>query len=190
MDITRIFKSKSRKALLRLYFTNPESEYYLRELERLLDIPVSMISKELRRLEEEGLFSSYKKGNLVFFRLEKNYPLFNELKSIVYKTVGVEGALRRIFEGLKGVEAAFIYGSFAKSSENARSDIDIFVMGRIDENALIRKIGKTERALQREINYTLYTRDEFKKKVAEKDAFVLELLENRKIFLKGNENDL
>ena len=58
MDISKIFKSKTRKELFRLYFTNPDHEYYLRELERLLDIPVSMIRKELNRLEEDGIFLS------------------------------------------------------------------------------------------------------------------------------------
>jgi predicted nucleotidyltransferase len=190
MDITRIFRSRSRTALLRLYFTNPENEYYLRELERLLGIPVSMIRKELRRLEEEGIFLSQKKGNLVYFRIDKTYPLFSEYKSIVFKSVGVEGALRQILDKIKGVEVCFIYGSFAKNSENVKSDVDLFVMGIIDEDSLVREINKAERMFQREINYTLYTRDEFKKKRAKKDSFILSLIENRKIFLKGAENDL
>jgi predicted transcriptional regulator len=58
MNVSNIFNSKTRKALFKLYFTNPESEYYLRGLERLLDIPVSMIRKELMRLEQEGVFLS------------------------------------------------------------------------------------------------------------------------------------
>ena len=83
MDIAKIFNSKTRKALFRLYFTNPESNYYLRELERLLGIPVSMIQKELLRLEKDGVFVSSKKGNLTYFSLNRSYPLFDELKSIV-----------------------------------------------------------------------------------------------------------
>jgi predicted transcriptional regulator len=56
MDISKIFKSKTRKELFRLYFTNPDREHYLRELERILDIPVSMVRKELTHLEEQGVF--------------------------------------------------------------------------------------------------------------------------------------
>ncbi|HCD37865.1 MAG TPA: transcriptional regulator, partial [Candidatus Omnitrophica bacterium] len=58
MDIYRLFKSKARSAIFQLYFTNPESLFYLRELERKLDIPVSIVRKELLRLEEEGVFLS------------------------------------------------------------------------------------------------------------------------------------
>ena len=78
--------------MFRLYFSNPDNEYYLRELERLLETPVSMIRKELLRLEAEGMFLSKKRGNLTYFYLNKSYPLFDELKSIVFKTVGVQGS--------------------------------------------------------------------------------------------------
>jgi predicted nucleotidyltransferase len=190
MDISNIFKSKTRKAFFKLYFTNPESEYYLRELERLLDIPVSMIRKELMRLEQEGVFLSKKKGNLLYYSLNKSYPLFSELKSIVFKTVGIEGALKEILTKIKGIELAFIYGSFAKQSENATSDVDLFIMGNIDDSLLIGEIRKAEDALKREINYTLYTRDEFKKKKTKKDSFILSLIENPKIFLIGDKDEL
>jgi len=90
MDISKIFKSKTRKELFRLYFTNPDHEYYLRELERLLDIPVSMIRKELNRLEEDRIFLSRRRGNSTYYFLNKSYPLFDELKSIVFKTIGVQ----------------------------------------------------------------------------------------------------
>ena len=73
MDISKIFKSKTRKEIFRLYFTNPESEYYLRELERVLGIPVSMIRNELVRLEEDGIFQTRKKGNQTYYFLNKTY---------------------------------------------------------------------------------------------------------------------
>jgi len=190
MDIASIFKSKTRKELFRLYFTNPESEYYLRELERLFDIPVSMIRKELLRLEENGIFMSTKKGNLTYFYLNKSYPLFDELKSIVFKTIGIKGLLKGVLEKIKDIEVAFIYGSYAKNEENAASDIDLFVMGKSDEDKLVMELGRLEKLLKREINYSLYTKDDFEKKKRQKDSFVWDLLENPKVFLIGNENDL
>lgn len=190
MDISRIFKSKTRKELFKLYFTNPESEYYLRELERLLKIPVSMIRKELIRLEETGIFTSHRRGNLVYFRLNKAYPLFEELKSIVFKTVGVEGMLRQVIKSIKGVKLAFIYGSFAKNEERADSDIDLFVVGDINEDELLMKIKKAEEELKREINYTICPANEFNEKKRKKDYFILDLLENPKVFLIGDKNDL
>lgn len=190
MDIANMFKSKTRKALFRLYFSNPEREYYLRELERILDIPVSMIRKELLRLEEDGIFISAKRGNLAYFCLNKSYPLFDELKSIVFKTIGIKGLLRETLEQMRGVEIAFIYGSFAKNEEDAESDIDLFIIGEIEERKLVTKVEKVEKTLKREINYSLYAKDDIKKKKREMDSFTLEVINGPKIFLMGSENDL
>jgi predicted nucleotidyltransferase len=190
MDIARLFKSKARTALFQLYFTNPESSYYLRELERMFDIPVSILRKELMRLEGEGVFLSEKKGNLLYYRLNKDFPLFEELTNIVRKTIGIEGLLKDAINDIKGIEAAFIYGSFAKGKEITASDVDLCVIGRINEDQLIAKINAIEKSIKREINYTLFTQEEFKKKKKNKDAFILDLIDNKKIMLKGKEDVL
>jgi predicted nucleotidyltransferase len=190
MDISKIFKSKTRKELFRLYFTKPDQEYYLRELERILNTPVSMIRKELTRLEEDGVFLSRRKGNSTYYLLNDSYPLFNELKSIVFKTIGIQGLLREIMSKMKGIEVAFIYGSFAKHEENAKSDIDLLLIGELDDSRLLREIHKLEERLKREINYTIFRKDEFKQKIKEKDPFIMDLLKNPKIFLVGDQNDL
>lgn len=190
MDFSKLFKSKTRKELFRLYFTNPDHEYYLRELERLLHIPVSMIRKELIQLEEDGIFLSRKKGNLTFYLLNQSYPLFEELKSIISKTIGVQGLLKDTLNKIKGVEVAFIYGSYAKREENAKSDIDLLVEGKINEDKLLMEINKLEEVLKREINYSLFTRNEFKQKMKEKDSFIMDLIRNPKIFLVGDLNAL
>ncbi|MBM4067219.1 MAG: hypothetical protein FJ266_16565 [Planctomycetes bacterium] len=190
MDIAKIFKSRTRKELFRLYFTNPDNEYYLRELERNLNIPVSMIRKELTHLEDTGIFVSSKKGNLVYYSLNKSYPLFEELKSIVFKTIGIQGLLKETLGKIKGIEGAFIYGSFAKKEEVSKSDIDLFIMGKVDDSRLLREMRRLEEVLKREINYSIFTTDEFNKKVKEKDSFITDLLENPKIFIVGSEDDL
>ena len=190
MDIAKIFKSRTRKELFRLYFTNPDNEYYLRELERNLNIPVSMIRKELTHLEDTGIFVSSKKGNLVYYSLNKSYPLFEELKSIVFKTIGIQGLLKETLGKIKGIEGAFIYGSFAKKEEVSKSDIDLFIMGKVDDSRLLREMRRLEEVLKREINYSIFTTDEFNKKVKEKDSFTTDLLENPKIFIVGSEDDL
>ncbi|MBL7171049.1 MAG: nucleotidyltransferase domain-containing protein [Candidatus Omnitrophica bacterium] len=190
MDITKIFKSKARRALFRLYFTNPEKSFYLRELERGLDTPVSILRKELMTLEKEGIFDSARKGNLLYYSLNKQYPLYDELKNIVFKTIGVQGALSQSLLPLKDIEAAFIYGSYAKNVDNAKSDIDLFIIGNPDEGKLIEKINTLEKKLKREINYNIYSKNDIKKKKKLKDSFMEDVLESKKIFLIGGKNDL
>jgi predicted nucleotidyltransferase len=190
MDIARLFKSKARTAIFQLYFANTESSYYLRELERIFDVPVSILRKELMRLREEGVFLSEKKGNLLYYRLNTSFPLFEELKSIVRKTIGVEGLLRDAVTAIDGVRTAFIYGSFAKGREKALSDIDLCIVGYIDEDQLIEKINAIEKSINREVNYTLFSPEELNKRIKNKDGFILDLIDGKKIMLKGKEDDL
>jgi predicted nucleotidyltransferase len=190
MDIYKIFNSKARRALFLLYFTNTENAYYLRELERMLNMPVSIIRKELMRLEADRIFLSEKRGNLLYYLLNKDYSLFEELKSIVRKTIGVEALLKNAVSEIQGIKTAFIYGSFAAGQEKAASDIDFLVIGRVNEDELAMKISALERSIKREINYTLFSREEFKKKRKEKDSFITDILVNKKIMLKGQENEL
>ena len=190
MDIIRIFKSKVRRDLFRLYFTNPEKSYYLRELERVLNIPVAMLRKELIALEKAGIFASSRKSNLCYYALNKIYPLYSELKSIVSKTVGVEGSLRDMLSSIKGVKLAFIYGSFAAQKEKGDSDIDLMIIGDPYASGLHIKVAELEQKLKREINLTVYSLKEYKAKKKAKGGFITDLLKNPKIILIGRENDL
>ena len=190
MDITKIFKSKARQAIFRLYFTNPEKSFYLRELERELGTPVSILRKELMSLEKEGLFSSSRHGNLLYYSLNKEYQLYDEIKAIVFKTVGIQGNLSKALLALKDIEVAFIYGSYAKNSSNAKSDVDLFIIGTPDEDILVGKINNLEKNLKREINYNIYSKTDFERKKKKKDSFIEDVLKNKKTFLIGGENDL
>ncbi len=183
-------KSKLRRDLLRLYFTNPDKEYYLRELERMTGFSVGNIRRELLKLESKGLFTFRRQGNLVYCSLNKKHPLFKPFKSIISKTIGVEGELRVALRRIKGIELAFVYGSFAKGTERISSDIDLFIMGNVNEENLITVISKAETTLKREINYSLYSRKDFEKKKKEKDYFIKELIREPKIFLIGDDDEL
>lgn len=190
MDIFRITKSKLREELLTLYFTTPNKKYYLRELERILNFSVGNIRRELIKLESTGLFLSENKGNLVYYYLNKSYPLFKELKSIIFKTSGAPKMLQNILNKFDGIDRAFIYGSFAKGKERESSDIDLLIIGEVNEDKLIEVISNVERKLQREINYSIYGKEDFKKKEKEGRPFILDILKEKKIFLIGDENGL
>ena len=190
MDMFTITKSKLREGLLVLYFTNPNKKYYLRELERILNFSVGNIRRELIKLESTGLFLSENKGNLVYYYLNQSYPLFDELKSIIFKTSGAPKMLQNILEKFKAISQAFIYGSFAKGEEREDSDIDLLIIGKVDEDKLIEEIDKLERKLQREINYAIYGKKDFNKKKEGGNPFILDILKEKKLFLIGDENEL
>lgn len=190
MDILKITNSKIRKAIFKLYFAHPEKKYYLRELERILNLPVQNIRREFLVLEKNGIFTREKMGNQVYYSLNTESPIFSEIKSIVSKTIGAQGELEKALLSIKGMKTAFIFGSFASGKEDSLSDIDLMIVGEIDENMLVRKISKLENKLDREINYHIFSQREFAKRVKGKDFFISGILSKPIIFLIGNNEDI
>jgi predicted nucleotidyltransferase len=182
--------SKNRAVLLRLFFTNPDQTFYIQEIGRILDKKPGVFQRNLYDMEREGILISEYKANARYFRANKDYPLYKEYKSIVFKTIGVVGSIKEILKKAGPIDFSFLYGSFAKGKENYLSDIDLVIIGSPDENKIIRNIEKLEKKLKREINYKLYLPKEFRDSVRRKDPFLMGVLEDRKIMLIGGENEL
>lgn len=177
-----ILKSKLRKKLFAFYFTNPEKKLYVRELARILKEDPSNLAKELKKLADDKIFLFEEKGNEKYYFLNKKYPLYDEFKNIIAKTIGIEGSLRETLKQVKGIKKAFIFGSFAGKKEQVESDIDLMIIGRPDFDRLNLKISLLEDVLGREINYHVYNHEEFAKK-KEKDPFIKGVLKGKKITL-------
>ena len=179
-------KSPLRKKLLSYFFTNPQANLYLREIAAKLNVDAANLSRELSQLVSDGVFISRKQGNLKYFSLNSQYPLYRELKSIISKTIGVQGAIKKLLSKIPGIKRAFIYGSFAKNTERAGSDIDLCLVIRkkdFKENPLLERLHQLESGLGREINYTFFTEEEWKSKQRSKDSFVLAILKGKRIEL-------
>ena len=188
INFLQLTKSRLRQIILSYYFTNPAKSLYVRQLASILKEDPGNLSKELSRLVNEGIFIAEAKGNQKHFYLNKRYPLHGELKSILFKTVGLEGRLRGIIKKIKGIKLSFIYGSYAANKENASSDVDLLIVGKLDENELLKEIESAERVLGREINYNIYPATEFKERIMKKDNFITNILKRPKIMLKGELN--
>jgi len=125
-------RSKARQRLLAYYFANPTARLHLRRLAGQLDIDPANLSKELRRLETEGLFRSEVNGRQKYFQLNRDYPLFAELRSIVSKTIGAPSLIAQALKKIEGIEEAYLYGSFASNQQDAASDIDALSDAMLD----------------------------------------------------------
>ena len=182
--------TKNRAALLELFLTNPDRSFYMQEIGRILGRKPGTFQRTLNNMVSEGILISEYRANARYLKANKDYPLYKELKSIVFKTVGVLGGIKDILEEIGNVKFAFIYGSYAKARETYLSDIDLTIIGNPDEDRLIKELDRLEGKLQREINYKLYTLKEFKKEVKENEPFVLEILREKKVMVIGDENGL
>jgi predicted nucleotidyltransferase len=148
-----------------------------------LSIDPANLSKELRRLEHEGLFESEVSGRQKYFHLNRAYPLFQEIRGIVTKTVGAAPLIAQSLKRIDGIEEAYMYGSFARNQQDAASDIDVLVIGTPRDGALADAVRRLERQFGREITYTVLTRKEFEARRAQKDAFLEGVWHNKRVSL-------
>ena len=188
--LQKLFSSKVRVEILSVFLMDPERELYVREVERLTGEDYKNVSIELHNLKEIGLLSSQKKGNLKYFSLNKEFVIYEELKAIFMKTKGAVGILRQAVSTKRDIDYAFIYGSFATGKERAQSDIDVMVIGGIFLEEVLTAIRGPEEKLSREINVSLYDLQEIRKRVKDRDPFIMEVLGGDKIMLVGDEDEL
>lgn len=180
--------SKTKRNLLKLFLINPGKSFYVREMEKLIHEPINAIRRELNNLEKAGFVKARRDGNRKLFRVNKEFPFFSELKKIIYSTIGIGDFLTEHIEAIQNMEFAFIYGSVAKDEETVKSDIDIFLVGSISEKNLHKIISDLEEHIGRDINYTLMSKQEFDKRQKENDPFIMRILNEDKIMLKGKLN--
>jgi predicted nucleotidyltransferase len=185
-----LFTSKVRSELLSTFFLHDERDFYVRELERITGQDYKNITLELRNLEGIGLLRSRKEGNLKYYGLNKEFLLYEELKSIIAKTRGAASALKEVLLRQKDIDLAFIYGSLASGENSAKSDIDLMVIGKIPLEDLLTLLREPERVLARDINPSLYDSSEIRKRSKENDPFITQVLKGPKILLVGDEHEL
>jgi predicted nucleotidyltransferase len=178
-------RSKARQRLLAYYFANQTARLHLRDLAEQLNIDPSNLSKELGRLEREGLFRSDVSGRQKYFQLNREYPLFAEVRSIVSKTIGASSLIAQSLKKIQGIEEAYLYGSFASNQQDSASDIDVLVIGNPRDEVLAEALRKIERQLGREVSYTVLTRKEFDSRRSRKDAFLENVWHNKRVPLIG-----
>ena len=188
--LERLFTSRVRVRLLTLFLTHPTEAFYIRQIARLTGETYNNVRQELQNLAQLGLILSERRANATYYRANVEHFLFPELKRIILKTEAVGDRLRQALAALGNVRVTFIYGSTARGTEVASSDIDLMVIGEVDLDALDGTIDSIEEELGRTVNYTLFSAGEWQERVAQGHSFVTDVLTHEKIFLIGDENDL
>jgi predicted nucleotidyltransferase len=182
--------TKNQILILEKFFNDSEKSYYLHEMGRLIGKKPGVFQRDINKLVENGILDSNYQANSRFFKLNKQYPLYAEIKSIFFKTIGIEKKLKDALKEIKNIEIAFIFGSFARNNEDSISDVDLMIIGNPDENLLVVKISKIESLIDREINYHIFSLNDWREKIKENNSFLKNICSRPKIFLIGNQNEL
>ena len=181
----------ARGGVLSATFLQPERWWFMTELARHLEVPPSSLQRELKSLVASGLLIRRQDGKRVYFKANADSPLFPELKGLIEKTVGIVPALKEAIKRFGDrIELALLYGSMARGSEHPGSDIDLMIVGGIKQIDLLPTLRKLEARFRREVNVTLFSPEEFHRKLASRDHFIDSVLKGTTMPLKGKSHEL
>jgi predicted nucleotidyltransferase len=185
--LATLFSSRVRAKVLAAFFLSPGEKHHAWELAHRLGENYSAVWKELVRLEGLGILTSEQRGNSKDYQVNKACPIAPELRSIVLKTEGAGMVVKEKLQEMGSVKVAFIYGSYASGEADARSDLDLMIIGEINLAQLAPVISELEQELNRPINYVIYSEAEWTEKMAVKDPFWENVTRAPKIMLIGGD---
>lgn len=185
-----LFTSTQQK-VLGLLFGQPDRSFFVTQIMELAKSGRGAVQRELQRLESASLVTVQMHGNQKHYQANSDSPLFDEICSIVRKTVGLEKPLRVAVDSLRGtIHLALIYGSVAKRTDTSASDVDLLVVSdELTLEELYAALSTVEQVLDRKVNPTLYTSDEFNRRRDQSNAFLNRVLGGPVIILSGSIDD-
>jgi predicted nucleotidyltransferase len=181
-----------QQRVLGLLFGQPRRRFQSAEVIRLVGGGTGAAHRYLTRLADAGLVSVTRSGNQKHYQANQRSPVFTELHRLVVKTVGVAGPLHQALAPFaKRMTAAFVYGSVAKRSDTARSDVDLMVISdRLTYSDLFSALQNAERVLARPVNPNIMTRAEWTARRSQAGSFASRIVEQPRLFLIGSDHDL
>jgi len=185
-----LFGSEARVRVLSLMLTHPDSEFYLREISRMIGLPPHAVRQEMSRLRELGLVGADRRENRLYYRANPACPIFPELKALFLKTIALGDAIRKALEEIGGIDVAFIYGSVAANTESLESDVDLLLVGNVALSVLTPTLTRVEAELRRDVNVTILSAAELRDRAARQEPFIANVLAGPKIYLLGTPEDL
>jgi predicted nucleotidyltransferase len=192
LSLSNALFSKVQQRVLALIFGHPERSFYTSEIVRHVHSGVGAVARELSKLERSGLVTVERIGNQKHYRANQAAPIFEELRGLVEKTVGLAEPIRKSFEPYAdAIKTAFIYGSVAKETDTAHSDIDLMVIGdELNYSDLYTAAQSVESKLRRKVNPLFLSLQDWQRKALERGSVVSKISRSPKIFIIGSEKDL
>ncbi len=192
VSISNALFSKVQQRVLALIFGHPERSFYTSEIVRRVHSGTGAVERELSRLQRSGLVSVERIGNQKHFRANRESPVFAELQGLVIKTVALTEPLRKALQPYSNnIKAAFVFGSVAKGSDTARSDIDLMVIGDdLTYSDLYSALQNAESLLQRQVSPLFLSVRDWRRKASQQDSFASKIKAQPKLFIVGSEKDI
>ena len=191
-SISNVLFSGVRQRVLGLLFGRPDDSFYTNQIAKLVDTGRGSLQRELEQMTAAGIVSMQVIGRQKHYQANSDSPIFQEIRSICLKTFGLADVLRQaLSDHVNAIRYAFIYGSVAKGTDSASSDIDVMVIAEgLGYSQLFECLTRVEEKLGRKVSPTLYTSTEFQARVRGDDHFISRVLDQPRIVLLGHQNDI
>ena len=182
---------RTRQAILAATLLHPDRWWYLSDLARHLGVRHSSLQRELATLVNAEILRQRRDGNRIYFQPNPGCPFLAELQGLMMKTVGLVDVLREVLEPfVNRIDWAFVYGSIARSEALASSDVDLMIIGCVGLADIAPALRQAERRLNRPVNPSVYTHEEFAIKLAAGHAFLHAVCDGAKLFVLGESHEL
>ncbi|HSX14914.1 MAG TPA: hypothetical protein VLE72_03360, partial [Candidatus Saccharimonadales bacterium] len=184
-----LFGSKTRVKLLSLFLNNPDRAYYVREITRKIDEQINSVRRELSNLLSIGIIRSDSNNNRLYYEVNQKYEYYPELRRIFTnlplknKDLGETKEEEQIAKRLRTtgtVHLAFLTGSFVR---NPHISVDMMIMGDVNRSKVAKVIGDMEKDVGRELNYVIFTPEEYDYRINLNDRFLADMMDTKKIII-------
>jgi predicted nucleotidyltransferase len=184
--------SKIRQRVLSVLFSSPDRSFYATEIINLVQAGSGGVQRELASLTAAGFLTVRKQGNQQHYQVNKAIPIYDELRGIVMKTMGLSAVLRSSLLPLaEEIRVAFVFGSIASKGETFDSDVDVLIISdNLAYGTVFSALESAAISLGRKVNPVIYSSIELAQRVKNKNGFVSKVMLSPKIWLIGTEADL
>ncbi|NGP88335.1 MULTISPECIES: winged helix-turn-helix domain-containing protein [Fodinibius] len=166
-----LISSQLRVKLLLKFFINPELRSYLRGLSGEFEVSTNAVRQELNNLEEAGIISAEKDGNKKMFSVNRDYPLYSEVRTLLMKTVGIEQVMEKVLSRLGELKKVYLTGSLAEGLD--APTIDLYLIGDVNREYLHKMTKKAEELTGKKIRMAVFTEKEWGRELIENETHVL-----------------
>jgi hypothetical protein len=190
-NLEDIITSKVRVKILELFFSNLTEMYHVRGIVREIKEEINAVRRELEKLETSGILKKEPRGNRVYYFLRSDYPLFGDLLAIVAKSTGLGRMILDSRSKLGKINLVMFSGKFSRNKPRKNDDeVDILVVGEVVLPELAAIVRNFESKLNREINYTVMTKEELEYRKKRRDPFLQGIFLGSRVMIIGDEEEL
>jgi len=187
VELQNLMISRVRVKMLELFFLNTEEMYYVRQITREIKEEINAVRRELARLLSCGLLKSEERGNRLYYFLNKKYLYYQEIQQMIVKGTGLGKKIRKKRRKLGKLNFVMFSGRYIRGLNPTRDEVDLLVIGDIVLPELQALVKEAEKHLGRELNYAVFSLEEFVFRKTRRDPFVMDILFGSRVMVIGDE---